>query len=81
MHVRVKLMSLLRSKLPPGSTGGTAQLELGDGATVGVLMDQLGIAAPSVHLVMVNGAQETDRERTLQDGDEIVLFPPMAGGA
>jgi molybdopterin converting factor small subunit len=81
MRIQVKLMSLLRNKLPPGSTGGTAQLDLEPGASVAALMEKLGIAPTSVHLVMVNGAMETDRGRALQEGDELVLFPPMAGGS
>jgi molybdopterin converting factor small subunit len=80
MFVRVKLMASLRSKLPAGSQGGTAALEVEPGTTVAGALDQLGISGGHVHLVMINGAMETDRQRPLVDGDELVVFPPVAGG-
>ena len=80
MKVRVKLMASLRSRLPPGAKGGTAELELGPGATVATVLEQLGLAAGHVHVVMVNDAMETDRQRPLADGDALVVLPPVAGG-
>jgi putative ABC transport system permease protein len=44
MIVRVKLMASLRSKLPAGATGGTAQLEVEPDTTVAGVLDRLGIA-------------------------------------
>lgn len=80
MCVQVRLMASLRSKLPPGSAGGVASLELGPGASISTALERLGIPAGAVHLVMVNGAMETDRARLLSEGDELVIFPPVAGG-
>jgi molybdopterin converting factor small subunit len=80
MVIRVKLMAFLRNKLPPGSAGGTAQLDVDPGATITAVLDRLGIATGHVHLVMVNGAMERDRQRPLAEGDEIVVFPPVVGG-
>ena len=77
MVVSVKLMAVLRGKLPPG---GKASVELEPGATVASLLDKLGIGAAHVHLVMVNGEMEPDRQRLLKDGDELTVFPPVAGG-
>jgi molybdopterin converting factor small subunit len=79
MLVRVKLMASLRSKLPAGTKGGTADLQMDPGTTVAAVLDQLGVSG-HVHLVMVNGAMETERQRTLAEGDELVVFPPVAGG-
>jgi molybdopterin converting factor small subunit len=80
MVIRVKLMASLRNKLPPGTPGGTAQLDVEPGTTVAALLDRLGLAGAQVHLVMVNGSMERDRQRALIDGDELVIFPPVAGG-
>jgi molybdopterin converting factor small subunit len=80
MLIRVKLMASLRNKLPPGSQGGTASLEIEPGTTVTGVLDRLGISGNHIHLVMINGAMETDRQRPLAEGDELVIFPPVAGG-
>jgi molybdopterin converting factor small subunit len=80
MQVRVKLMAALRSKLPPDSTGGTAQLQLEPGSSVAAALEQLGIPSGHIHLVTINGEMESDRSRVLADGDELVVFPPVAGG-
>lgn len=79
MHVNVKAMGALRGKLP-GAQGGVAGLEVAEGAAVADALQQLGLTPGQVHLVMVNGEMETERSRALTDGDEIVLFPPVAGG-
>ena len=80
MKIQVKLMASLRSKLPPEAKGGTVQLDLGPGATVADVLDRLSIASSHVHVVMVNDAMESDRQRPLADGDALVILPPVAGG-
>ena len=79
MRIRVKLMGALRSKLP--DTHGSTQLELGSEVTVNSALEMLELSASRVHLVMVNGEMEHDRARPLADGDELTLFPPVAGGS
>jgi molybdopterin converting factor small subunit len=78
MHIRIKLMGALRSKLP--DSHGSTQLELESGATVTSALEKLGLPTGRVHLVMVNGEMEHDRARALTEGDELKLFPPVAGG-
>lgn len=80
MNVRVKLMGALRSKLPPGAKGGMAEVPCPEGQTVAALLEALGIASGNIHLVMVNGAMEMDRGKGLKEGDEVTVFPPVAGG-
>jgi molybdopterin converting factor small subunit len=80
MRVQVKLMASLRSKLPPGSQGGVTSLELEPGATISAALERLSVTRGQIHLVLVNGAMELDRSRALNAGDELVVFPPVAGG-
>jgi molybdopterin converting factor small subunit len=80
MRVHLKLMAALRSKLPPDAKGGTTQIELEAGARVATALEKLGIGSATVHLVMVNGEMEMNRDRPLAEGDELVVFPPVAGG-
>lgn len=78
MRVRIKLIGALRNKLP--NSQGSTELETESGATVNSVLESLELAAGGVHLVMVNGEMEHDRARPLDDGDELTLFPPVAGG-
>jgi molybdopterin converting factor small subunit len=91
MQVRVQLFSILRSCLPPESERGRATLSLKDGATLADLIthlqiDQhLGLAPEEIGIqagwqVMVSDRFEANLERVLQDGDDIKILPPIAGG-
>jgi len=77
--VRVQLFSVLREHLPSGSEQGQATLTLPGDATIADLIAHLGIER-RVRLIVVNGAQEANRQRLLQDGDQVKLFPSMVGG-
>ena len=79
MQIRIKAMGALRSKLPAGSQGNTWDLE--SGATVATALEKLGLSTGQVHLVMVNGEMDHDKNRQLNEGDEVTLFPPVAGGS
>ncbi len=80
MQVRIKLMAALRNKLPAGSTAGAVQLDLEPGTSISAALERLGIQRSHIHLVTINGDVEPDRNRLLQGGDELVVFPPVAGG-
>lgn len=79
MQIHIHLFSILREHLPPGGERGRATVVLAEGATIADLIAHLGITRP-VRLVVVNGSQEKNHQRPLQDGDQIKLFPPMIGG-
>lgn len=91
MQIQVQLFSFLRDCLPRDAEGDRATIGLPENATLSDLVKHLGIDR---HLgfesadeivkagwqVMVSGQFELDMERILQDGDEIRIFPPIAGG-
>ena len=78
MRIRVKLMGALRNRLP--NAQGTSEMDMESRATVDSVLEKLELPAGRVHLVMVNGEMEPERQRRLTDGDELVVFPPVAGG-
>lgn len=79
MQIYVHLFSILRERLPPGGERGRATVMLAEGATIADLIAHLDITR-RVRLVVVNGSQEKNHQRPLQDGDQVKLFPPMIGG-
>ncbi len=81
MKTEIKLFANLKKLLPPDAEGSTATLEVEDGLTVAALVEQLQIPKERAQLVLVNGVNiEGDNSRTLQDGDTVSIFPPVAGG-
>lgn len=79
MNVRVKLFATLRKYMPAGA-GDTLTLELPDGAAVSDAIAALGIPSDRARMIVSNNEQLAPTS-PLQDGQEINLFPPMAGGS
>lgn len=79
MEVRVKLYAGLRRYRPGLAIGRSFPCPVPDGTTVGRLFDEIGVPATIVAIILVNGIQ-ADREHRLRDGDEVALWPPVAGG-
>lgn len=78
--VNVKLFATLRECYPGARTGVPIQVRLEDGATVGMLVQRLGIPKEAVRVVFVNGVVVNDAS-PLRDGDDVGFFPAIAGGA
>lgn len=79
MKVTVRVYATLRRYLPEGSAHNPIELELPDGATVGELLKRLGLPQDAVKVVFVNG-RHAEFEHPLADGDQVGVFPPVAGG-
>jgi molybdopterin synthase sulfur carrier subunit len=92
MKIKVKTFARFREligtdfdlELPGGSTvlDGVTRLVSGDAATKDAILDEHGSIRSHV-IVMVNKRRLPNREReslSLQDGDELAIFPPVAGG-
>ena len=84
MKVEVRLYANLRERLPDAPRG-RATLELDEGASLQDLLDRLGIPPAQAQMVLVNGVQAVRAPaaraaRALAAGDEVAIFPPLAGG-
>jgi molybdopterin converting factor small subunit len=80
MKVRVKLFATLRKYLPTGTAGGdTLTVDVPDGSVVRDAIAALGIPAEHARVIVWNNEQ-LQASSLLHDGQEINLFPPMAGG-
>ncbi len=77
MVVKLKFFAGLRDALPPGQVPYPA--ELPPGTTVGGVLTRFGIPADKPKILLVNG-RHADLDRALADGDELAVFPPVAGG-
>jgi molybdopterin converting factor small subunit len=80
MVVSVICFGAMRDFLPPGGRGNRAEVEIGDRATVGDLVDALGAPRRLVFSVLVDGVQAR-LDTQLSDGGDVTLMPPFAGGA
>lgn len=83
MNVEVKLYGMLRTKRPTEAAGAPHHpfvMELPEGATAVRAAIQLGIEDGLVTAVAIN-SETADLDTTLQEGDQISLFPPSAGGS
>lgn len=74
MKVEVKLSAALRK-----GRFGRRTIDLPDGSTVANLLQQLRLTTKEVAVVAVN-TQHAARDRRLEAGDEIAIYPPVGGG-
>lgn len=79
MTVRVKLHAILRKFLPADASDNTAVLELAAGATVSDAIARLGIP-PKHARMLVSGDDYLTPDSPLREGQEVSVFPPLAGG-
>jgi molybdopterin converting factor small subunit len=93
MRVHLRAFASLREYLPkePYSKPGEAELELSNEATLKDLFIALGLErqlgvkifdsqVDHTFQVMINHVAVNAYDHPLAEGDEIALFPPMAGG-
>jgi molybdopterin converting factor small subunit len=78
MTVTVRLYATLRDLRP--DLGPQVELDVGEGTTVAALIERLGIPPGIVRKVFVRGLAE-DGSYVIRPGDEIAMFPPIAGGS
>ena len=79
MVVTVRLHTTLRRETPQGIVD-RLQLELAEGATLGRLVQALGISLHEDAILLVVNGRIAEVETILAEGDEIRLIPAMSGG-
>ncbi|MBI1963553.1 MAG: MoaD/ThiS family protein [Candidatus Rokubacteria bacterium] len=80
LTVRLHLFAAFAAWLPPGGRDGRAALDVPAGATVADVLGALGIPVDLARVILVNG-HDAAADQPLADGDEIAIFPPLAGGS
>lgn len=88
MQVTVKLIGTLADRLPANHPLGnnpraTHELDLATDASVAALLEHIGLSVESEYFAMINEQHVPSTElveRTLREGDAVVLVPPMKGG-
>jgi len=79
MRVKVKLFATLRDYLPKDSDGKSCQMEIDAKTTIGQIISQFSIPEEIPKIILVNGLNGS-MDQTLKEGDEVSIFPPVAGG-
>ena len=77
MKLKVELQAYLEQYSPNGE--GVFEYEMPDGSRVRDVVDKLGIPDELASIVIV-GNMNTDWSQVIQEGDHVILIPPLAGG-
>jgi len=83
MRVALKLYASLADHLPAEARDNRLELTVDDDTTVLGLIERMQLPRRSCHLVLVNGVfvpPEARATRSLAPGDELAIWPPIAGG-
>lgn len=83
MEIPVKLFGALRHYLPAGSGFNSCTVTVEDGANLDNLLDKVPVPRDQSYMVLLNDtkiSQEQYPDTAIQDGDDVVLLPPIKGG-
>ncbi len=80
MEVQVKLYATLSKYTPEGTKIGEAFSEELEDGNVRELIHKIGFSEEKTRIVMVNGNHINNLDYELEDGDLVVIFPPVGGG-
>ena len=84
MKITLKLFASLTDYLPDQArSSNIVELDAPAGTTISQLIERFDLPPKLVHLVLVNGtfiAPEDRASHSLQEGDALAIWPPIAGG-
>jgi len=79
MEIEVKLFATLRDYLPKGSSRFSCKMEIDGSTRVRDILSRLKIPEQIPKIILINGVHGK-KEQTLEEGDVLSVFPPVAGG-
>lgn len=80
MIIQVKLFATLRHYVPNSDRHlDRDKWDIKEGATVAQVLEMLNLPEKEATKLLVNG-RNADREKILNEGDVLHVFPPIAGG-
>lgn len=82
MKVTLKLFAQLMEYLPDEAEGHEYVMEFDHPVSAHEIIDQVGVPRIHCHLVLQDGVyiQPEDRDKPLNDGAALAIWPPVAGG-
>ena len=83
MDISVKLFGGLRHFLPAGSGFNSCVISLDAGSSLDTLLEKVPVPREQAYMVLLNDtkiSEEQYTETVIQDGDDLVLLPPIKGG-
>lgn len=83
MNIYIKLYASLAVYLPVGAVKNECKLSMSGAATPAKIFLSLGVPETMCHMVLINGVYVPPEERahiTLEEGDHLAIWPPVAGG-
>ena len=84
MKITFKLFATLTDYLPAQARhSNVIELEVAPNASISQIIEPFALPPKLVHLVLVNGTYVAPADRltrTLNEGDTLAIWPPIAGG-
>jgi len=83
MKMYIEFYASLMKYLPPGNSRFRREIKVEDSLVLGNLIERYHISPEEAHIVLVNGhfvGLEDRPGRTLDEGDVVSVWPPVAGG-
>jgi molybdopterin converting factor small subunit len=82
-QITLKLFASLSDYLPPGTRTNQLDLNIGDEDTIQGILARHQVPERMVHPILINGVfipLSARATRRLQPGDQLAVWPPVAGG-
>ncbi|MFC2012972.1 MoaD/ThiS family protein [Chloroflexota bacterium] len=79
IEIKVRLYGALRRYHPGKAIGEAEVLSVPDETSLAVLLSQVKVPRSEIKLAFVNNQQQPDGYR-LHNGDQVAIFPLVAGG-